>query len=333
MLCVSAFGSPTGGNAMNTMKAEESVPVTRLADLPAPPEGKTGWPWTEEAAPATVSWSHAGGDWPRISIVTPSLNQGEFIEQTIRSVLLQGYPNLEYIIIDGGSTDDTVSVIEKYARHISYWVSRRDRGQSHAVNEGFQKSTGEVMCWLNSDDFYMPETLRVVAETLVRESGNVALVGHAVRFHADGRPPARLEGRYEGPGRLLRFWEGYAMHQPSVFWRREVFEKVGYLDEAQHLILDFDYWVRIARHFDFVNVDRTLSGTNYHAKAKTGDDYRKYHEELRRQSPRYWGSPLSSDYWRLKASMLEHFYLRRYVRSVRLAAQSLARLPRRLGKV
>jgi len=317
---------------MNTTKAEDSVRVTRLADLPAAPEGKTGWPWTEETAPA-IAWPHAGGKWPRISVVTPSFNQGEFIEQTIRSVLLQGYPDLEYIIVDGGSTDESVSVIEKYARHLSFWVSRPDRGQSHAINDGFRKATGEIMCWLNSDDFYMPGTLRVVAETLARKGGNVALVGHALRFHADGRPPYKLEGRYDDLRRLLRFWEGYEMHQPSVFWRREVFEKVGYLDEAQHLILDFDYWVRIARHFAFVNVDRILSGTNYHAKAKTGDDYRKFHEELRRQSSRYWGSPLSPAYWRLKASMIEHFYLRRYGRSVLVAAQSLARLPRRHKRV
>ena len=317
---------------MTLMKVGESVPVTRLADLPAPPKDKFGWPWTEEPLGATM-WPHARGLWPRISVVTPSFNQGEFIEQTIRSVLLQGHPNLEYIIVDGGSTDESVSVIRKYARYLSFWVSQPARGQSHAINKGFRRATGGIMCWLNSDDFYMPGALRVVAEMLGCESDSVALVGHALRFHADGQAPAKLEGRYDGLQRLLRFWDGYKMHQPSIFWRREVFEKVGYLDETQHLILDFDYWVRIARHFDFLNVNCILSGTNYHPRAKTGDGYRKYHEELRRQAAHYWGSRLSPQYWRLKASMLEHFYLRRYGRPVRFAADLLARLPRRLSRV
>ena len=318
---------------MTTFEVEEKASVTRLADLPAPPAGQAGWPWTQaELSPATA-WPHALGKWPRISVITPSFNQGEFIEQTIRSVLLQGYPDLEYIIIDGGSTDESVSIIRKYARHLSFWVSRADRGQSHAINEGFRRATGEIICWLNSDDFYMPETLRIVADMLSHESGNFALVGHALRLHSDGQPPSRLEGRYSGLRRLLRFWDGYEMHQSSIFWRRDVFEKVGYLDESQHLILDFDYWVRIARHFDFVNVDRTLSATNYHARAKTGDNYREYHRELRKQSPRYWGSPVPTDYLRLNASMLDHFYLRRYRQSIRRAARMLARLPRRLGRV
>lgn len=307
------------------------MPVTRLSDLPAPPEGKSGWPWTEETPPA-AAWPHAHGQWPRISVVTPSFNQGEFIEQTVRSVLLQGYPDLEYIIVDGGSTDESVAVIEKYARHLSFWVSRRDRGQSHAINEGFRRATGEVMCWLNSDDFYMPGALRVVAETLARGSGSVALVGHTLRFNSDGQPPIKLEGRYDGLQRLLRFWEGYQMHQPSVFWRREVFEEVGYLDEAQHVILDFDYWVRIARRFDFVNVDHILSGTNYHPRAKTGDGYQKYHEELRGQATRYWGAPLSPGYWRLFASMFDHFHLRRYGRPGRLVSRVVAGGLRRLSR-
>ena len=99
-------------------------------------------------------------NYPRISIVTPSYNQGQFIEQTIRSVLLQNYPNLEYIIIDGGSTDNTVETIEKYEQYITYWVSEPDRGQSHAINKGFARCTGEIMAWLNSDDLYLPSALK-----------------------------------------------------------------------------------------------------------------------------------------------------------------------------
>src|SRR5262245_50300660 len=109
-----------------------------VAELPPPPSGKTGWPWTDETPPLP-STQPDGSPWPRISIVTPSYNQSEFIEETIRSVLLQGYPDLEYIIIDGGSTDQSLDIIRKYARWLAYWISEKDRGQSHAINKGFER--------------------------------------------------------------------------------------------------------------------------------------------------------------------------------------------------
>ena len=125
-----------------------------LKQLPAPPEGKIGFPWNEEPPP-----QYSAENLPKISIITPSFNQGQFIEETIRSVLLQGYSNLEYIIIDGGSTDDTLEIIEKYSDFITYWISEPDEGQSHAINKGLAKATGEVFNWLNSDDYYLPNAL------------------------------------------------------------------------------------------------------------------------------------------------------------------------------
>ncbi|MCA1630481.1 MAG: glycosyltransferase, partial [Acidobacteria bacterium] len=215
----------------------------RTPKLPAPPQGASGWPWEREPS---LSPEASSGDnsLPRITVVTPSYNQAEFLEQTIRSVLLQDYPDLEYIIIDGGSSDGSVEIIKKYEGHFAYWCSEPDRGQSHAINKGFARATGRIMCWLNSDDFYLPGTLRFAAESLADGTGNSAIVGHALRVYADGRPPVKLEGKYENLTRLLQFWWGYEMHQPSIFWRREVFERVGLLDESQHYIMDFDYWVR-----------------------------------------------------------------------------------------
>ena len=131
-----------------------------LAELPPPLEGKTGWPWTVESTQLPETMPH-GSPWPRISIVTPSYNQGEFIEETIRSVLLQGYPNLEYIIMDGGSSDKTNEVISKYASWLKYWRSQKDEGQAAAITEGFLRATGQIGAYINSDDFYLQNVLLV----------------------------------------------------------------------------------------------------------------------------------------------------------------------------
>jgi glycosyltransferase involved in cell wall biosynthesis len=261
---------------------------------------------------------------PKISVITPSYNQARFIEQTIRSVLLQQYPNLEYIIIDGGSTDGSVEIIRKYETWLSYWVSEPDRGQSHAINKGFERAAGQVLCWLNSDDYYLPGALLAVGKLLADGAGSYAVAGHCLKVYRDGRPAVKLEGSYENRRRLLQFWKGYQMHQPAIFWRREVFERVGWLNEELHLIMDFDYWARISRHCDFVNIDRVLACCNFYAEAKTGDDYWQYHDDLKRYASRYWGSKLSLEFWYLRLSMLNHFNLQPVKRkALRLIEQKL----------
>lgn len=299
-----------------------------FSELPPPPDDRSGWPWRAAAA-AEQSSLAAPRVWPRISIITPSYNQGRFLEQTLRSVLLQGYPDLEYIVIDGGSTDDSVGIIRRYDRWLTHWVSEKDRGQSHAINKGFAQATGQVLCWLNSDDYYLPGALHTVGSMLADETGHHALVGHCLRVHDDGEPPCLLHGHYPGRRRLLEFWDGYQMHQPSIFWRREVLRKVGWLDESLHLIMDFDYWVRIARHYEFVNLDRTLSCTNYHPAAKTGgDSYAGYYHTLRKYSRRYWGPLWSRERWELEAAMCEHFF----AGPLRLKVYEQRKRLRRLGR-
>jgi glycosyltransferase involved in cell wall biosynthesis len=258
---------------------------------------------------------------PKISVITPSYNQSAYLEQTIRSVLLQHYPDLEYLIIDGGSSDDSVAIIKRYEPWLSYWTSEPDRGQSHAINKGLARATGQVLCWLNSDDYYPPETLRTVGEILADGSGNFAVTGHCLKVYSDRRPPVILEGKYESRRRLLQFWKGYQMHQPAIFWRREVFEKVGWLNEEFHQIMDFDYWARISSHFAFVSVDRILACCNYHEAAKTGDQYAQYHADLKRHAHRYWGSKLSPEFWNLQASMTNHFIIQPKVRMIRRMAR------------
>jgi len=279
------------------------------------------WPWVEEKHEA---WETK--EWPKITVITPSFNQGRFIEQTIRSVVMQAYPNLEYMIFDAGSTDDTIEIIRKYERYLAYWESKPDRGQSHAINKGLARATGDILCWLNSDDYYLPDTLREVADALAEGRGNFAVVGHCIQVYDDGRPPVEGEGRYEGIDCLLQFWKGYHMHQPSIFWRREVFDRVGYLDESLHMTMDFDYWVRIAKHFDFTNLNRPLSYSTYHAGAKTGDNFARYNTELMQRAPHYWPRKPFLTYYRMKTSMFAHMIVQPKLRRLRALA---AYYPRR----
>jgi glycosyltransferase involved in cell wall biosynthesis len=199
------------------------------------------WPWvTGESAPATAPAD--GREWPRITVVTPSFNQGKFIEETIRSVLLQGYPNLEYIIIDGGSTDNTVEVIKKYEPWITYWVSEKDRGQCHAINKGFARATGDIFAWLCSDDVYAPEALPRVAEHLVSKRLSM-LVGASVITHG----PDTLEGTLDRrqPSFADMAYNVKTLPQPSTFWTRDLWKAAGPLREDLYFVMDYDLWLRM----------------------------------------------------------------------------------------
>ena len=147
-----------------------------FVDLPPPSSDKIGWPWNEDSIDisiSTLSWESC----PRISIITPSYNQAQFLEETIRSVLLQGYPDLEYIVMDGGSSDNSAEVIQKYEPWLAYWESEQDRGQCHAINKGWNRITGEITGWLNSDDIYRPGALRYVMEAFRHNPDAVVVVG------------------------------------------------------------------------------------------------------------------------------------------------------------
>jgi len=203
--------------------------------------GRTGWPWTLAAAvqPETVSKKQT---WPKISVVTPSFNQGQFIEETIRSVLLQGYPNLEYIIIDGGSTDNTVEVIKKYEPWFTYWVSEKDRGQCHAINKGFARATGDIFAWLCSDDVYAPGVLHRVAENLGNKK-SAMLVGASIITNG----PNTLEGTLDcrQPSFADMAYNVKTFPQPSTFWTRDLWETVGPLREDLYFVMDYDLWLRM----------------------------------------------------------------------------------------
>jgi glycosyltransferase involved in cell wall biosynthesis len=206
---------------------------------------------------------------PRISIVTPSYNQGDYLEATIASVLSQNYPNLEYFVIDGNSTDDSLNVIKRYADRLTYWVSEPDRGQSHAINKGFARASGNILAWLNSDDRLEPGALLAVAEA-ARQYPHVGV------FVGEGRVVNRAGQTvyYKRPGELTfdafcRWLDGGDFMQPSCFFRRTAWEAAGPLDETVHIALDLDLWLRMVRTVKFAPMNRLLSTSLSHKAAKT----------------------------------------------------------------
>jgi glycosyltransferase involved in cell wall biosynthesis len=254
-----------------------------LNELPPPPPGKTGWPWTEES-PQLPDTMPDGHPWPRVSIVTPSLNQGQFIEETIRSVLLQGYPNLEYIIIDGGSTDNTVEIIQAYEGWISNWVSEKDRGQSDAINKGWKKSNGDILAWINADDIYCPGAVNAVVERFCEKDDVVLVCGAGQTFDVSGTILlSRKESRRIDPYAMLKQSGGVPM-QPSVFLRRRVLDEVGHLNTQLHYVMDWEYWIRIGLHYrpeQLEKTNRILSNNREWPETKTNKGWRTICQEHR----------------------------------------------------
>lgn len=223
-------------------------------------------------------------NWPKISIVTPSFNQAEFLEETLCSVLFQRYPNLEYIVIDGGSTDGSVEILERYADRLAYWVSEPDRGQAHAINKGLEKATGDILAYLNSDDVYLPNALATVAQAFT-SPGVRWVTGQGLHFGA-------TEGTYEFPPRVPRDpveWLKYCpIYQPATFWHRSLYEKYGPFDESFHYTMDYEYWVRLKfGGEDCVYVPRPLAAFRYHESSKTVSQTDRFEPERRRLREKY----------------------------------------------
>lgn len=251
---------------MNTLPAS-AVPT--LADLPPPPPGRTGWPW-DEAPPPLPERPPGGGEWPSISIITPSYNQGRYIEETIRSVLLQGYPNLEYFIIDGGSGDETVEIIRKYEPWLSGWVSEKDKGQSDAINKGFARCTGEIFNWMCSDDLLTAGALAEVAGEFLREDCDVLAGACFCQYDED---PARSETR----SAKVDGWERTPYHaaiwQPSCYFRRSLVGRGDLVLRDMHFCMDRELWCyffrqgarwrwtgKVLSHYRFTGENKSMVG-------------------------------------------------------------------------
>lgn len=205
--------------------------------------------------------------WPRISIITPSFNQAAFLERTLLSVLDQNYPNLEYIVIDGGSTDGSVEILKKYEDRLAYWVSEKDRGQSHALNKGFARATGEIVGWLNSDDLYLSGTLACVGEWFAAHLQHDLFYGGLYLVDGDDRI---LNGLWAGTGDpRYTFRVSLDVHQQSLFWRRDLMERAGVIDESLRFSMDLDFIVRLLLHGRAGRTRRYLGMFRLHEDAKT----------------------------------------------------------------
>ncbi len=221
-----------------------------LENLPGN-NNKRGWPWIEETDPSIYSGEFI---WPRISIVTPSFNQAEFIEETIRSVLLQNYPNLEYIIIDGGSTDTTVEIIKKYEKWIAYWKSEPDKGQSHAINKGIEKCKGEIFNWLNSDDYYSQNALFTIANNFLQKEVNIVagcnnrFIEKNGQYHSTGN--VKLELGYETEQSL--FFSGF--RQSSTFFKLDHIKVLNGVRQDLNYVMDTEMFLRYILKFGQKNI-------------------------------------------------------------------------------
>jgi glycosyltransferase involved in cell wall biosynthesis len=223
-------------------------------------------------------------EWPKISIVIPSYNQGQFIEKTLRSLIDQHYPNLELIVIDGGSNDTSVEIIRRYADHMAYWVSEPDQGQTHALIKGFQRSTGEIQGWLCSDDLHERWTLTEVARFFEGHPAAQVVYGDSSWIDINGWPIRPK--REHAFNRFIWTYDYNYIPQPSTFWRRDLYERVGGLDIAFDLAMDADLWIRFADVTRLHHVRRYWSRMRFYPEQKTtarkADSRREYYQGRRR---------------------------------------------------
>ena len=216
-----------------------------------------------------------------LTLITPSFNQGRFIEQTIQSVLDQGYPNLQYIIIDGGSTDNTIEIIKKYDKYISYWVSEKDNGQSHAINTGLKIATGEIINWLNSDDYLEPGALLQIA-SYFEDPGIKVVCGRSRVFSEDGKINFFSTGTDIFHNNLAKTIGWARIDQPETFFRKSAIDQIGFLNEKLHYVMDKEWWIRYLLNFGLDNIyvtDGIFVNFRLHTNSKTVSQKTGFEEE------------------------------------------------------
>lgn len=217
------------------------------------------------------------GTLPKISIVTPSYNQAEFLERTMTSVLDQNYPNLEYIVIDGGSTDGSVEIIRKYESRLAYWISEPDQGQTDAINKGLRRATGDWVAWQNSDDIYYPGVFQDLAQATLAHPSADLVIGNMMLIDANDR--ALRDIHYVTPcyGGMLA--EGMVLTNQAAFWRRRVHEDIGWLNESLHYCFDYEWFLRLVKDHRAAHVNRMWGGYRLHEATKTSNWSQRFEQE------------------------------------------------------
>lgn len=255
-----------------------SMCYPKLKELPAPPPGKFGWPWTEQSRRLPNTMPN-GRPWPRITVVTPSFNQGQFIEETIRSVLLQGYPNLEYFIFDAGSTDNSVEIIKKYDAWLRFWVSEPDAGQSAAINRGLQMGSGLYATWINSDDMMYKNAL-IEHACRIGFDGNRVYVGLCFYIDVAGKTVVVRRGRIHSLEDLLSIktiWRsGGNIVQPEVLFPLRLALQVGGLNPDNHFTMDYELWGKFflaGARFQYTEIPFGMA--RLHSEQKTANGLRQ----------------------------------------------------------
>lgn len=231
-------------------------------------------------------------NYPKITVVTPSYNQGEFIERTILSIISQNYPNLEYFIIDGGSTDNTVEIIKKYQDKIDYWVSEKDRGQTDAINKGMRRATGDIVCWINSDDVLLPNALLTVREYVLKYPKVDFFNGITIEIDKD-------DNILKCTGIIINKWlfkhGAKNISQQGMFWKRRLFEEVGFLDESFHALMDLEFQIRIYELNKSIKlINKPLGAIRIYADTKTALGGKIWDDDKMKLFERYNGAYLNN---------------------------------------
>ncbi|MGB9798881.1 MAG: glycosyltransferase family 2 protein [Thermanaerothrix sp.] len=257
--------------------------MNAITNLPPPLSNQRGWPWTPEDVLIFPSLMPNGRRWPRISVTIPSYNQGRYLEATLRSLLLQGYPNLEIHVMDGGSTDETGAILQEYAPWLTSWVSEPDRGQSHAINKGWERSTGELITYLNSDDYYLPGALHWIAMAWDFDPSVAVITGGVLMVDQDGnvlqtrKPFLKAQSPLDLSLLDIRAWY---LPQQSTFFVGNFLSKAGcWVREDLRYTMDRELMYRVCRLGRVVLLDHPLAADRFHAASKRGSQVLEMYRE------------------------------------------------------
>jgi len=234
------------------------------------------------------------------SIITPSYNQGKYLEQTIQSVLNQTHSNIEYLVIDGGSTDNSIDIIKKYEENISYWISESDDGQADAINKGFRHSSGDFVCWVNSDDILYPDYVDKRFQQF-KENPDVDMIYGDVEQGFDFSNKRLRKGRQTSIKDMLKYAE-CPIPQQSAMWRRRAIEKIGYLDPQWHVLLDREYFIRTVANCSIKYITGAVAFFRHHTHSKSIMEKLKWAEEL----PKYYEMVFNDNIYDLSPKLLSY---------------------------